>query len=174
MIRNKLVKYILHIVTILVTIFLCFYNDIYTKNLSTLTLSLNTYIMYFIYALLLLITYFDIAKKYLKKKMLVLFVISIFLVLFPYSETNAIVKSLHLLCCYSAFTIFTICMYTIFFKFWLDNKNGKILLTLLTLSILFMGTIYAKYLCINGLMELVYLLSVNISMFMIDRTNMVK
>jgi len=174
MIRNKTLKIILHIVTILVTIFLCFYNDIFTKNLSTLTLSLDTYLLYVLYDLLILISFLDIAKTYLNKKLFIVFILSLILVLFPYSETNNIIKNTHLICCYLSFVIFSICFIAILWKYSIINPVGKVFESLFIMSLFLMIVIYAKYLCINGLMELIYLLCVNITMLFIDSFVVVK
>ena len=144
--------------------------DLFLSNLSGITHNFKHYLLLVLVNTYLIIVYYPTIKKVTNYKYARLSAFAIFIVtVLPYYEHASIISTLHVIFGYIGFTIFSIVIYQVIVSYshYSFNKS-QLYLKLYQVIMMFVLILYLKYMAINGIMELIYLIGMNTILWFID------
>lgn len=144
--------------------------DLFLSNLSGITHNLKYYLLLVFTNTYLIFVYYPTIKQVTNRKLALMAVFAIFIVtVLPYFEHASIISTIHVMFGYIGFTIFSLVMYQVIIAYSHYSFKKSQLYRNLYLSIMMVVLVlYLKYMAINGIMELIYLIGMNMILWFID------
>lgn len=165
-----MLNYKLYYLVIIQTAFLAFSVDPFRENISIAAKQPIFHFLLVLNNLLLASLLYQTVKKVGQKRAAIwLFFSCLSVVILPFRQPGEIISELHVLIAYLAFTIVTAVILKTVWEFRLiDHKEALKLFKIFFVSAFIFFVLYAKYLLINSILELLYILTICLIMLRME------
>ena len=159
-----------YITIIILDVFLVMHGDLWTENLSiNASKSIINYLLLLLLTIIMAATYYYPVNKYGKKSLALIFCLAILGIgIIPYN-IGPLINSIHIIVAYACFTLVSAISLYIIQSSYSRYKNTSMVIMLVVLAIT--GITYLKVMVINGFMQLIYIVGLDLTIMILDLGN---